>query len=50
MPELESIASPLGAECDPEDTLADVLEVHDGPLEFTYSGVCGFAAAFDYAG
>jgi len=27
MPELESIASPLGAECDPEDTLADVLEV-----------------------
>src|SRR5271165_5550463 len=27
MPELESIASPLGAECDPEDTLADVLDV-----------------------
>ena len=27
MPELESIASPLGAECDPEDTLADILEV-----------------------
>src|SRR3984893_15697819 len=27
MPELESIASPLGAECDPEDTLSDVLEV-----------------------
>ena len=27
MPELESIASPLGAECDPEDMLSDVLEV-----------------------
>jgi formate dehydrogenase (NADP+) beta subunit len=27
MPELASIASPLGAECDPEDTLSDVLEV-----------------------
>src|SRR3984893_5630961 len=27
VPELESIASPLGAECDPEDTLSDVLEV-----------------------
>ncbi|HEY6781627.1 MAG TPA: hypothetical protein VI296_00170, partial [Candidatus Dormibacteraeota bacterium] len=27
MPELGSIASPLGAECDPEDTLSDVLEV-----------------------
>src|ERR1035441_4330804 len=27
MPELESIASPLGAECDPEDRLSDVLEV-----------------------
>ena len=27
MPELASIASPLGAECDPEDTLADVLDV-----------------------
>src|ERR1022692_4077669 len=26
MPELESIASPLGAECDPEDRLSDVLE------------------------
>ena len=27
MPELESIASPLGAECDPEDMLSDVLVV-----------------------
>ena len=27
MPELASIASPLGAECDPDDTLADILQV-----------------------
>ena len=27
MPELETIASPMGAECDPEDTLSDILEV-----------------------
>ncbi len=27
MPELELIASPLGAECDPDDTLADILQV-----------------------
>jgi formate dehydrogenase beta subunit len=27
MPELATIASPLGAECDPEDTLGDILEV-----------------------
>jgi hypothetical protein len=33
-----------------EELIADVLEVHDGPLEFTYSGVCGFAASFDYIG
>src|SRR5665213_1207036 len=27
MPELASIASPLGAECDPDDTLGDILSV-----------------------
>lgn len=33
-----------------EELVADVLEVHEGPLQFTYAGVCGFAASFDYAG
>jgi hypothetical protein len=33
-----------------EELIADLLDVRDDPLEFTYTGVCGFAAAFDYAG
>jgi hypothetical protein len=40
----------LGHEQPGEELIADVLEVHEGPLDFTYSGVCGFAASFDYAG
>jgi hypothetical protein len=26
------------------------LKVDDGPLRFEYTGVCGFAANFDYSG
>jgi hypothetical protein len=33
-----------------EELVADVLRVDDGPLAFELSGVCGYAATFDYAG
>jgi hypothetical protein len=33
-----------------EELIADELIVEDGPLEFTYRGVCGFGSTFDYSG
>jgi hypothetical protein len=33
-----------------EELLADELVVEDGPLAFSYRGVCGFGSTFDYAG
>jgi hypothetical protein len=39
-----------GHERDGEELVADELVVEDGPLEFSYRGVCGYGATFDYAG
>jgi hypothetical protein len=33
-----------------EELLAEELRVHDGPLAFEYSGVCGYGSTFDYSG
>jgi hypothetical protein len=33
-----------------EELVAETLEVDDGPLVYSYSGVCGYASTFDYAG
>ena len=33
-----------------EELIADELRVDDGPLRFEFSGNCGYAARFDYAG
>jgi len=33
-----------------EELVADQLMVDDGPLAFTYRGVCGYGSRFDYAG
>ena len=33
-----------------EELVADALVVEDGPLAFTYRGVCGYGSTFDYAG
>lgn len=33
-----------------EELVADELIVEDGPLAFSYRGVCGYGATFDYAG
>jgi hypothetical protein len=33
-----------------EELVADELRVDDGPLQFAFSGNCGYAAPFDYAG
>src|SRR5262245_39939946 len=33
-----------------EELVADELLVEDGPLEFSYRGVCGYAGTFDYSG
>jgi hypothetical protein len=33
-----------------EELVADELRVDDGPLRFEFSGNCGYAARFDYAG
>ena len=33
-----------------EELVADQLVVEDGPLEFGYSGVCGYGGTFDYSG
>jgi hypothetical protein len=33
-----------------EELIADTLVVEDGPLAFSYAGVCGYGTTFDYAG
>jgi hypothetical protein len=33
-----------------EELVAEELRVHDGPLAFEYSGVCGYGSTFDYSG
>ncbi len=33
-----------------EELVANELVVEDGPLAFSYQGVCGYASDFDYAG
>jgi hypothetical protein len=33
-----------------EELIADELLVEDGPLAFSYRGVCGYGSSFDYAG
>jgi hypothetical protein len=33
-----------------EELVADELVVNNGPFDFRYAGVCGYAAAFDYSG
>jgi hypothetical protein len=33
-----------------EELVADELVVEDGPLAFSYRGVCGYASTFEYAG
>jgi hypothetical protein len=33
-----------------EDLLTEELSVQDGPLGFSFSGTCGYASSFDYAG
>jgi hypothetical protein len=33
-----------------EELIADELEVEDGPLSFSYRGVCGYGSTFDYSG
>jgi hypothetical protein len=39
-----------GHEQQGEELVADELVVEDGPLAFSYSGVCGYASDFDYKG
>ena len=39
-----------GHDRDGEELLTDELAVSDGPLEFSFSGTCGYASTFDYAG
>jgi hypothetical protein len=39
-----------GHDRDGEELIADELVVEDGPLGFSYRGVCGYAATFDYTG
>jgi hypothetical protein len=38
-----------GHEREGEELVADELVVEDGPLAFSYRGVCGYAATFDYS-
>jgi hypothetical protein len=33
-----------------EELLTEELSVQDGPLGFSFSGTCGYASSFDYAG
>jgi len=33
-----------------EELVADELVVEDGPLAFSYRGVCGYGTTFDYSG
>jgi hypothetical protein len=39
-----------GHEREGEELVADELVVEDGPLEFSYRGVCGYGSTFEYAG
>jgi hypothetical protein len=39
-----------GHDRDGEELIADELVVEDGPLEFSYRGVCGYGTTFDYSG
>jgi hypothetical protein len=39
-----------GHEREGEELVADELIVEDGPLAFSYRGVCGYASDFDYSG
>jgi hypothetical protein len=39
-----------GHESSGEELVADELVVDDGPLAFSYRGVCGYGSTFDYAG
>jgi hypothetical protein len=39
-----------GHDRDGEELIADELVVEDGPLGFSYRGVCGYGATFDYTG
>ena len=39
-----------GHEREGEELVADELVVEDGPLAFSYRGVCGYGSTFDYAG
>jgi hypothetical protein len=32
-----------------EELVADQLVVEDGPLSFSYRGVCGYGSTFDYS-
>jgi hypothetical protein len=38
-----------GHEREGEELVADELVVEDGPLAFSYRGVCGYAGTFDYS-
>lgn len=33
-----------------EELVAEELTVRTAPFDFSYDGVCGYAAAFDYSG
>jgi hypothetical protein len=39
-----------GHEREGEELVADQLVVEDGPLSFSYQGVCGYGSTFDYRG
>ena len=39
-----------GHERSGEELVADELVVEDGPLAFSYRGVCGYGSTFDYSG
>ncbi len=39
-----------GHDRDGEELVADELVVEDGPLAFSYRGVCGYGSTFEYAG
>jgi hypothetical protein len=39
-----------GHERQGEELVAEDLLVEDGPLSFSYSGVCGYGSTFDYSG
>jgi hypothetical protein len=39
-----------GHEREGEELVADELVVEDGPMAFSYRGVCGYGSTFDYSG